>query len=152
ADRSGVVERSADSTPRRGPDGVRDRAAVGAGIRREPPLASFIAPCGAMADPAQLAREAAPAHRQRGGVVEAAGGCRPVVYEGGPAAPTAYALQPRSAHLAAPAVRDGGVRGGPRVGARAGGDAADLRARLAGRPGLRARGASHARAQGRPAD
>lgn len=47
--------------------------------------------------PAQLAREAAPARRQPGGVVEAAGVFRPVVYAGGPAPPVPYALRPRSA-------------------------------------------------------
>lgn len=47
-----------------------------------------------MADPAQFAREAAPAHRQRGGVVETAGVLRPVMYEGGPAPPAAHALRP----------------------------------------------------------
>ena len=52
-----------------------------------------------MADPPS-SREVASAHRQPGGAVEAAGGFRPVVYEGGPAPPVAYALRPRSAHLA----------------------------------------------------
>ena len=147
-----VVGRSAASTPRRGPDGVRDRATAGAGIRREPPLALFTAPGGSMADPTQLAREAAPARRQPGGAVEAAGMFRPVVYEGGPAPPVAYALRPRSIQLAPPAVRDGGLRARRGGCAGAGGDAAELRARLAGRPGLHARRASHARAQGWPAD
>jgi hypothetical protein len=104
-----------------------------------------------MAAPAQLTREAAPRVAQPGGAVEAAGVLRPVVYEGGPA-PPAHALQPRSAHLATPAVRDSSLRAERGGDAGAGGDAAELRARLAGRPGLRARHASHARAQGRPAD
>jgi len=47
-----VVKRS---TPRRGRDGVRDQATVGAWIRREPPLALFVAPDVAMADLARLA-------------------------------------------------------------------------------------------------
>jgi hypothetical protein len=42
-----VVKRG---TPRRGQDGVRDRAIVGARIRREPPLALFAAQDLAMAD------------------------------------------------------------------------------------------------------
>src|SRR3954470_15949355 len=52
-----------------------------------PPVhaALFMARIAAMAAPAQSAREAAPAHRQRGGVVEPAGVLRLVVYEGGPA-------------------------------------------------------------------
>jgi hypothetical protein len=122
-------------------------------VQREPELANGNPSTGA---PRWRTRPSSPGRRRQRTGNGVASSRRPAFQTGDvrgrPAPPAVHVLRPRSAHIARPAVRDGGLRAGWGGGAGAGGDAAELRARLARRPGLRARRASRAAAQDRPAD